>query len=242
VITYHDAGLEMFLREKGQSINAAHLFKINSKDFAGEDGKLTDALKTFDDMVRLGIAKLPYDPCAIQIVDGWNYTFLVKGTIPNGLHFRLKDGDGQFIDKEKMSDPTGATMPMPRAAYYFVALLIVALATRGVQKRVTQNKRAGLGIGKKHNREYRTITYIRAPIIGVRGDRRNGVPSREVRAHFRRGHVRMQHYGPGNAQVKQIWIEPCFVNGDGEYVERDFYQVSGAKNTEAATTQPQTMR
>jgi hypothetical protein len=48
-----------------------------------------------------------------------------------------------------------------------------------------------------------------------------------MRFHLRRGHERSQHYGRGNALVKQFWIEPCFISADDELVSaRTAYSLS----------------
>ncbi|WP_321149320.1 hypothetical protein [Aeromonas jandaei] len=42
---------------------------------------------------------------------------------------------------------------------------------------------------------------------------------RTTRPHFRRGHIRMQRYGEGRAQIKPVFIHPIFVNADAVGVD-----------------------
>ena len=37
-------------------------------------------------------------------------------------------------------------------------------------------------------------------------------PTYHVRTHWRRGHLRSQHYGPKNAKIRQVFIDPILIN------------------------------
>jgi hypothetical protein len=103
--------------------------------------------------------------------------------------------------------------------------LILALAARNSDKRVVENKRARLGIGKAENRKYARITYIDLPQQSSAPSRGNEAADRaSPRMHLRRGHGREQHFGKDNAQVKRIWIAPTWVNIDGDYQPREEYR------------------
>jgi hypothetical protein len=108
-------------------------------------------------------------------------------------------------------------------------MLIVALATSNIEKRVILNKRAKLGIGKKQNRDYSGVTHLRLPRSSLRdashGGRIGGIP----RMHLRRGHGRRQHVGQrGGGQIKRIWIAPTLVNADEDYLPRQEYRMRQA--------------
>lgn len=108
--------------------------------------------------------------------------------------------------------------------------LIVLLATRNAVKTTKENKLAKLGIGKrKHKdsqRNYARITTITLP-EELEHDEEHPPTGRTVAAHLRRGHIRRQHYGPQRAFVKQVWIEPVFVNADKDFVsQRKAYNLS----------------
>jgi hypothetical protein len=108
-----------------------------------------------------------------------------------------------------------------------VAVLIVLLATKNVQKTVKENKLAKLGIGKNPYTHTTTLSIgkVTERTDGVKGDEPRG----EVRPHLRRGHIRNQHYGPNNQFKKQIFVQPVFVNADKGWVaERTAYNVRRA--------------
>ena len=48
--------------------------------------------------------------------------------------------------------------------------------------------------------------------------------------HLRRGHIRTQHYGVGNKEIKKIFIQPVFVNADEGWIadQRKAYVVKAA--------------
>lgn len=104
--------------------------------------------------------------------------------------------------------------------------LIVLLATRNTVKTTVQHKCARLGIGKRHKHEYvTTITLPRE--MPQDPENPNSIPGSPRCPHLRRGHVRRQHHGPHNSLVKQIWIEPVFVNADPNFVSaRKQYNIS----------------
>jgi len=106
---------------------------------------------------------------------------------------------------------------------YWKDLLIVLLVTKNAIKETKHNKLGKLGIGKlKH--EYVTTISIGKPI----NDPSEPVtPGKAKCPHLRRGHVKSQRYGPNFQFSKLIFIEPCFVNGDRDWVStRTAYNVS----------------
>lgn len=100
---------------------------------------------------------------------------------------------------------------------YFMAILIVLLATKNTVKTTTVNKLARLGIGKKRN-AFASTTRISLP-HELPDDPDHPSSSGAAKcAHLRRGHIRRQHYGKENAMEKKIWIASVFVNADPEFV------------------------
>ncbi len=105
-------------------------------------------------------------------------------------------------------------------------LLIVLLATKNAEKDTTENKLARLGIGKSFKNRFAYTTTISLP-SALPSDPDNPASGGHVCPHLRRGHVRRQHHGPGNAEIKTIWIAPVFVNADPEFVQtRKAYRIA----------------
>jgi hypothetical protein len=104
--------------------------------------------------------------------------------------------------------------------------LILALSARNSEKKVVDNKRARLRIGKGENRKYARITYIDPPRqSAARSPGGEGAERASPRMHLRRGHQREQHFGKDNAQVKRIWIAPTWINIDDDYQPRKEYRI-----------------
>jgi hypothetical protein len=104
--------------------------------------------------------------------------------------------------------------------------LILLLASRGVEKKTKDvSKLRRLGIGKR-DQSAAYITTIRLSSNLQRGNAEEAKPGLPVRPHLRRGHIRHQHYGPNNSQIKKIWIEPVFVNADDDFISsRTAYRI-----------------
>lgn len=107
-------------------------------------------------------------------------------------------------------------------------LLVVLLASKNIVKTRTKDKLVALGIGrgKRNNHQPIYTTTLSLPTLSRLGESKEtlGVT---LRPHLRRGHIRRQKYGPGCEFTKSIWIEPCFVNADENFVsERSAYNAS----------------
>jgi hypothetical protein len=98
----------------------------------------------------------------------------------------------------------------------YISALIVLLATKNTEKNTEEVKRHGPK-SKKRPRDYRYITTINIGKITetMTSDGNRG----PVRPHLRRGHIRNQRIGEGRKDVKQIFIQPVFVNADDGWIE-----------------------
>jgi hypothetical protein len=117
--------------------------------------------------------------------------------------FRLHHGDAEYSRK------------------FFIDGLVVLLASRGVVKNSSERKLAKFGIGKRSG-EYTTTIKLARDL-----ERHESVKTgHAVRPHLRRGHVRTQHHGTRNSLTKRIWVDPCMVNADENFVStRKAYRV-----------------
>lgn len=113
-------------------------------------------------------------------------------------------------------------------------ILIVLLATRNITKERTKDKLLSMGIGTKKN-NYRPLytTTLTLPRAVTKDDGQPASVGAMKRPHLRRGHIRHQKYGPKLAFTKLIWIEPCFINAD-----EDFVSTRSAYNTSMGTNHP----
>jgi hypothetical protein len=200
------------------------------------------------DMVEFDIFRLPYGVVDVRFVA--TKTGQAKLLIKNlRLRNMPKNIDGLFVEGTKtfnfaigevhynnsfdwsgLRSPTDtdAEREANAAALCDVAAitLILSLATSNVDKKVINNKRARLGIGKSENKAYSHITYLKLPTTC--GDHKSNDESERSspKMHLRRGHSRRQRFGKNNAEIKRIWVAPTFVNADDTYVPRREYRVA----------------
>jgi hypothetical protein len=104
--------------------------------------------------------------------------------------------------------------------------LIMLLATKNIDKKTVENsKRAISPKSKKDSKYYSHTTTLKIGKITESYGSANGTGGAK-RPHLRRGHIRTQRFGKGNAEVKKIFIQPVFVNADETWVnEQKTYRV-----------------
>lgn len=199
---------------------------------------------TVRDLREMGLYRLPYDhEVYIQII-GLKHAHRITFGPLKGIH----DQDGS--DNETVGDlvpsigevvvenvntgrkislldaPNDIAIQAIANAYNMQDLLIVLLATKNVEKSTKENKLKGLGIGKRSARGlFDYVTRISLP-SRLPDDEEHLPTGGAITPHLRRGHIRRQHHGAGNLQVKKIWIAPIFVNADPAFVHaRKAYKI-----------------
>jgi hypothetical protein len=220
-----------------------HVFEI-SKDIC--DALTAEEVEaTVRDLKRLGIYRLPYnDPIRI-IFDLYSWTELERDKDDKTVKIVARcDGskpdmaDELFYEKtypsasytnlvqkitqenghnwERVNNKTLARKMVDKneGDFFYRDILIAVLASKGTVKITKRNKLANLGIGKNNAA---SVTTIRLSGNLAYDEGFTPGQGRPMRAHFRRGHDRKQHYGPQNTMIKDIFIEPTFVNGDPEF-------------------------
>lgn len=104
-----------------------------------------------------------------------------------------------------------------------LAMLIVLLATKNVNKDCKKISKYSV-LNRKIGYGYITTIKIGEITENYQCDSQSGG---SVRPHLRRGHIRSQHFGIGNKEIKKIFIQPVFVNADDDWIanERKAYKV-----------------
>lgn len=107
-----------------------------------------------------------------------------------------------------------------RSFYMFVyTALIVVLASKNViKKQEVNDARAKNHQQREDSKSYTSTTTIKVGnITEYIGNKPEG-SGRTVRAHLRRGHIRGVRHGEGRKEIKKVFIQPCFVNADRDWV------------------------
>lgn len=161
----------------------------------------------------------------------WSIRFRYENEVPI-IQMLIHPG-GRAYDMGKILEPSESKSAQD-AAKAIRKILIVLLATRNIVKERTKDKLLSMGIGAKKN-NYRPLytTTLSLPKTVTRDDGQPANVGVSRRPHLRRGHIRHQKYGPRLAFTKLIWIQPCFINAD-----EDFVSTRSAYNTSAGTDNP----
>lgn len=102
-----------------------------------------------------------------------------------------------------------------------VAIALVLLNTRGIEKYTIDPKPLNKARAKKGKPAIPKHSVIHVTKVYRKDGTAISKPSgSKMPMHLRAGHLRKQHFGVKNSEVKQIYIEPCIVN----YVEGEELQ------------------
>ena len=104
--------------------------------------------------------------------------------------------------------------------YIFVLhVLIVVLASRNIEKKQKSNDtRARSHKEREDSKKYNMTTTIKIGAITEYVGGNYNSTGRTVRPHLRRGHIKTVRIGEGRKESKKVFIQPCFVNADRDWV------------------------
>ena len=156
----------------------------------------------------------------------WIFEYLVD--FENGHHMmgqsvRFKDGRTKDMT-EASSKVIGS---MSSIAKVMRAFLIGILITKNIEKKIAANSSRSVSPRmQKDAKRYSHTTTIKIGKITESYGSETGAGGLK-RPHLRRGHIRAQHFGKGNAETKKIFIRPVFVNADEKWInEQKTYKVT----------------
>ena len=152
-----------------------------------------------------------------RFIDRKEITKLAFSTAPDYLKNKSVLFDQSNLMEESVRYAKVIAEYSDTMAHLYITTLIVLLSAKNIDKSTEQVKRHGAQ-SRKRPREYRYITTIKIGKI-TETMRSNGESRGPVRAHLRRGHIRNQRVGEGLKEIKQIFIQPVFVNADEGWIE-----------------------
>ena len=231
-----------------------HLFRLSDDILSCFD--MEDIRATYNDMLALNLDKDPYPYYAIEVKVKFMYLFGKKtglligeddGTDPSIMQatcvfiYELDD-DGEHYHFDVLMYAMGKYVDLLAAATlnknkeqenyvngiaeYLRYFLMVILATKNAEK-VTK-KNLAKAISPRQRKDAAKYGYTTTIQIGkiTESYGSSTLTGGAKRPHLRRGHIRTQRFGKGNAEVKKIFIQPVFVNADENWInEQKTYRV-----------------
>ena len=217
----------------------SHLFRIEEKIWDSVD--YITILDTAAALEKAGLDQPPYATFDIQatlnhkimarLFSNWNAHI---GPPTKTLAFRYKYENNQLTSRLKFNDTwfdrggierlckvgkinsDELCGEIERISSFLIHTLFALLATKNAEKTTEKVKKHGPK-SRKRPREYDYITNIRIGKI-TETCRSEGDGCSAVRPHLRRGHIRNQRVGKGLSEIKPIFIAPCFINADENWI------------------------
>lgn len=229
-----------------------HLFRLSPEVVDCFD--IEDAVATYDDMAEMGLDQDPYDFYCVEVNTSFILKFSGFLGMGNGNFEETRRIAEKWVwifqyqtyEDETYTGEVFVTLPSGRLANYSQSaikdeaadaaithieqslrcFLILLLATKNVDKKTTVNrKRSASPRTQKDAKRYSHTTLIKIGKITETYGSATGTGGPK-RPHLRRGHIRTQHFGKGNAETKRIFIQPLFVNADEKWInEQKTYRV-----------------
>jgi hypothetical protein len=211
----------------------AEQFVVDLRGFSEEEKN--QVIDTYNDLVEMGLDKLPYEKCVIHSLRRILHNDGVPIDKPYDLvqsYYFFKEGVGGvcalFPDQQELLDTLHNCKTEPRFIKEIQSLivitkmnLVVSLATRNIIKeRHEPRKPINRLTGLAHKRGSGGYTLIRPPESHEIEGGHSGI---KVRPHFRRGHIRK--LDPDD-RARWIWVSPCFINGEPEIARKAYLVTS----------------
>jgi hypothetical protein len=238
--------------QSSQSTKKPHLFRLSPEVIDCFD--IDDAVATYDDMAEMYLDQDPYDFYCVEVNTSFILKFSGFLGMGDGNFEETKRIAEKWVwvfqyqtfEDETYIGEVFVTLPSGRVANYSQSaiedkaadaaithieqslrcFLKVLLATKNIDKKTTFNhKRSVSPRTQKDAKRYSHTTLIKIGKITESYGSSTGSGGVK-RAHLRRGHIRTQRFGKGNAEVKKIFIQPVFVNADENWInEQKTYRV-----------------
>ena len=231
-----------------------HLFRLSNEILDSFD--MDDVRATYNDLVALDLDKDPYQFYAIQVNVKFLYYFskrvgfiigeddgtddyimqsictFIYDLDDDGEHYHFdvflsaKGHEVDLMNAARLAKNKEQEQFVNHSAEHLRYFLMVILATKNIEKVTKKNSLRA--ISPKQRKDAAKYDYTTTIKIGkITETYSSGGGARNVRPHLRRGHIRTQHFGKGNAETKKIFIQPVFVNADEGWInEQKKYRVT----------------
>jgi hypothetical protein len=131
---------------------------------------------------------------------------------------------GKYLRMTHASYPNYFKEDVLRGVYnnfyiFLIHVLIVVLASRNIEKRPRVNDaRSRNHQEREDSKKYDLTTTIKIGAITEYIGSNGNSTGRTMRPHLRRGHIKNVRVGEGRKETKKVFIQPCFVNADKDWL------------------------
>ena len=163
-------------------------------------------------------------PSDLKLIDQIICHYDLTG-VPHENHFDITfTTQGRYLRMNHINYPQYFKDDVSSGMYsnfyiFIVHALIAVLASRNIEKKPRVNDaRAKNHKEREDSKKYNITTTIKVGTITEYIGSSGNVTGRTVRPHLRRGHIKTVRVGKGRKELKKVFIQPCFVNADRDWV------------------------